>query len=224
MSAPVGGTITWRLRVSDKTSGPATGVYVDVELPAGVTLVLAQTDRGSGCVSTGAGKLRCSLDWLSSGVPSGNVTLVTTVTAAGELVLTATAGYCGGRSDPGRQHARAEGEHAHRAGTGAACCREAEAGVREAARAAGTPLAGKRFTFTLAVKRSDTGAPLTAGRMVCDPSVAGKLIRHAESFKAGKARLTFLVPKTAKGKQLKIKIKIVSGGQSATKVFTYKVR
>ena len=46
---PVGGTITWRLRVlDDKTYGMATGVYVDVELPAGVTLVSAQADRGSG--------------------------------------------------------------------------------------------------------------------------------------------------------------------------------
>ena len=60
--------------------------------------------------------------------------------------------------------------------------------------------------------------------MVCDPTVAGRLIKHTESFKAGKARLTFLVPKTAKGKQLKIKVKIVSGNQSTTKVFTFKIR
>lgn len=86
------------------------------------------------------------------------------------------------------------------------------------------PLAGKRFTFTLPVKRSDTGAPLRVGRMVCDPTVSGKLIRHTESFTAGKARLSFLVPKTAKGRLLKVKIKIGSSGQSATKVVTYKVR
>ena len=86
------------------------------------------------------------------------------------------------------------------------------------------PVAGKKLVFTLAVKRSDTGAPLTEGTMVCDPSVAGKVIKHAESFAGGTARLTFVVPKTAKGKALKVKVKIVSGTQSATKVATYTVR
>ena len=84
------------------------------------------------------------------------------------------------------------------------------------------PLAGKRFTFTLAVKRSDTGAPLTAGRMVCNPTVAGKPVKHGESFKAGKAQLSLVVPKTAKGKQLKIKI--TTAGQKATRTVTYTVR
>jgi hypothetical protein len=86
------------------------------------------------------------------------------------------------------------------------------------------PVAGKKFVFTLAVNRSDTGAPLTRGTMVCDPSVAGKVITHAESFTGGKARLAFVVPKTAHGKQLKVKVKIVTGTQSATKVTTYRVK
>jgi hypothetical protein len=86
------------------------------------------------------------------------------------------------------------------------------------------PVAGKKFVFTLAVKRSDTGAPLTQGTMVCDPSVGGKVIKHAESFTGGKARLAFVVPKTARGKQLKVKVKIVTGTQSATKVATFKVK
>ncbi len=38
------------------------------------------------------------------------------------------------------------------------------------------------------------------------------------------AWLSLLVPKTAKGKPLKIKIKIVSGSQSATRTVTYTVR
>lgn len=86
------------------------------------------------------------------------------------------------------------------------------------------PVAGKKLVVTVDVKRSDNGAPLTEGTMVCDPSVAGKVIRHAESFTAGTARLAFVVPKTAKGKLLKVKIKIVNGAQSATKVMTYTVR
>ena len=86
------------------------------------------------------------------------------------------------------------------------------------------PVAGKKAVFTLTVKRSDTGAPLTTGTMICDPSVAGKVVKHGESFKAGKAKLTFVVPKTAKGKLLKVKVKIVNGTQSSTKVVTYRVK
>lgn len=90
-----------------------------------------------------------------------------------------------------------------------------------------TPLAavaGRPMTVTFAVTRSDTHKPLTSGTMICDPSVAGKVIPHHESFKAGKARLSFVVPKTAKGKQLSVKVTIKTGTQSATRVATFRVR
>ena len=90
-----------------------------------------------------------------------------------------------------------------------------------------TPLAavsGKRMSVTFPVTRSDNGQPLTRGRMICDPSVRGKVVQHTESFKAGKARLSFLVPKTATGKVLKVKVTIESGGQAATKITTFRVR
>ena len=86
------------------------------------------------------------------------------------------------------------------------------------------PVAGKLFTFSLPVTRSDTGARLLTGKMACNPSVAGKTIGHAESFKAGKARLSFVVPKTAKGKLLKVKIAITASGQTAGRTYTYPVR
>jgi hypothetical protein len=86
------------------------------------------------------------------------------------------------------------------------------------------PVAGKRFTIMFSVTRTDTGGLLTSGKMVCDPSIAGKVIAHTESFKAGTAKLSFLVPKTAKGKQLKVKLTIKAGTQSATKVVTYRVK
>ena len=85
------------------------------------------------------------------------------------------------------------------------------------------PVAGKKLVFTLAVNRSDTGAPLTTGTMTCDPLVGGKVLKHTESFTNGKVRLSFVVPKTAKGKLIKIKVKITNGSQSATKAVTYKV-
>jgi hypothetical protein len=59
--------------------------------------------------------------------------------------------------------------------------------------------------------------------MTCDPSVAGVVLKHTESFTNGKARLSFVVPRTAKGKPLKVKVKITTGVTSATKVATNKV-
>jgi hypothetical protein len=84
-------------------------------------------------------------------------------------------------------------------------------------------VAGKKVVFTLAVNRSDTGAPLTTGKMVCDPSYMGIVIKHAESFTGGTAKLVFTVPKAAKGKTVKVKVTIVNGKQSATKVVAYKI-
>jgi hypothetical protein len=66
--------------------------------------------------------------------------------------------------------------------------------------------------------------PLTTGKMSCEPSVNGKAITHAESFKNGTARLSLLVPKTAKGKQLKVKVTIKAGSQSVARISTFLVR
>lgn len=86
------------------------------------------------------------------------------------------------------------------------------------------PVAGERFTVSFKVTRSDTGAPLTRGTMICHPYVSGKALRHAESFKGGIARLAFVVPASAEGKLLKVKVTIKSGAQAATKVSTFKVQ
>jgi hypothetical protein len=87
----------------------------------------------------------------------------------------------------------------------------------------GKAVAGRRFTVSFPVTRSDSGAPLTNGKMVCDPSVNGKLIPHAESFTGGTAKLAFTIPKTAKGEHLKVKVTIKLGSRSATKIATFKV-
>ena len=85
-------------------------------------------------------------------------------------------------------------------------------------------IAGKKMTVTFPVVRSDTGGPMTAGTMTCDPSVGGRVLAHKESFSAGKARLSYVVPKTAKGKLLKVKLTISSGGRAASRVATFRVR
>lgn len=85
------------------------------------------------------------------------------------------------------------------------------------------PQAGKRFTLSFRVTRSDTGGPVTRGTMVCAPSVAARVLQHTESFSGGKARMSFVVPTSAAGKQLKVTLTIKAGGSAATKVASFRV-
>jgi hypothetical protein len=86
------------------------------------------------------------------------------------------------------------------------------------------PVAGTRFTVTFKVTRGVAGAPLMRGTMVCDPSVAGQVIRHSESFKRGFARLSFVVPANAAGRTLKVKVTIKAATGLATRIATFRVQ
>lgn len=86
-----------------------------------------------------------------------------------------------------------------------------------------TAMAGKRLTVVFPVTRSDNGKPMTLGKLVCDPSVLGQVIPHSESFTGGKARVSFVVPKTAQGKVVKVKVTIVAGTQWAARTVGFKV-
>jgi hypothetical protein len=86
------------------------------------------------------------------------------------------------------------------------------------------PMAGKRLVVTLPVTRSDNGAALTTGTMICNPSVKGQLMKHAESFANGIVRLSLVVPKTARG-MLKVKVTITTvDGLATTRVATFRIR
>ena len=84
------------------------------------------------------------------------------------------------------------------------------------------PAAGKRFTVSFRVTRADTGSLLTRGAMTCVPSVGGRVVDHVESFVGGRARVGFLVPPSAAGKLLKVKVTI-RAGHSATRVASFHV-
>jgi hypothetical protein len=114
------------------------------------------------------------------------------------------------------------------------------------------PVAGKRFTirfpvrfvrhttvFVVDLSDPDLGGrteqvvldePVQGGKMVCHPSVAGRVIPHSESFKGGLARLAFTIPKNAKGKLLKVKVTITTtdpddgATMTATKTATFRIR
>ena len=102
-----------------------------------------------------------------------------------------------------------------------------------------TAVAGKRFTVSF--KTGFWSPPgdirmfvgLSSGKiaqMTCDPSVAGKVIAHAESLKKGTARLSFVIPKSAKGKQLKVKVTVKATNvldnkvQTVTRIASFRVK
>lgn len=85
--------------------------------------------------------------------------------------------------------------------------------------------AGKPLTVTFMVRRSDNGKPLTGAAMVCNPTFKGRQLAHTESFVRGKAKVRFVVPKAAKGKVVKLSLKVTtSDGRAAKRVATFKVR
>ena len=59
-----GGQVGYRIAVSSKNAGSATGMHLLVTLPAGAALADSKVTRGSGCVQRGQ-TVDCNLDWLS---------------------------------------------------------------------------------------------------------------------------------------------------------------
>ena len=85
------------------------------------------------------------------------------------------------------------------------------------------PVAGKAFSVTFAVSRSDTGAPLLVGTMRCDPRIAGRALAHRERFAFGKARLWMRIPAAARGLTLQVHLTITSKSASATRAATFRI-
>jgi hypothetical protein len=223
-SSPVGGSHVWRLQVKNTGWATALGVVLDVRLSPNIAYGFSQATRGTGCVPAGAG-LRCSLDFLGPSAYDGStaeVVIGTNVTGAGEVSLTATASST--EEDP----TPADNTLVLTANAQPAVTPVVTAAVRpvlgKPVVQPSKPVAGKRLTFTLPVTRSDTGKPLLTGTMSCAPSVAGKAIKHTESFRSGKARLSFVVPTTAKHKLLKVTITITAAGRAARHTYTYAIR
>jgi hypothetical protein len=87
-----GDNVTYALSVDDLTPNQlAQSLFLNVTLPAGVSLVTTYVDRGSGCTALSATQLSCYLDYLSGQAPHANVLITAKVIAAGTHVLSATA-------------------------------------------------------------------------------------------------------------------------------------
>jgi hypothetical protein len=83
-----------------------------------------------------------------------------------------------------------------------------------------TATAGKVFSVSFPVTNSVTGAKVTSATMIGNPSVKGTVIKHFEQFKNGNATIRLTIPATARGKALKVNLKMVLGDESTTRIAT----
>jgi hypothetical protein len=85
------------------------------------------------------------------------------------------------------------------------------------------PAAGRTFTVTAAVTRSDTGGAITMGVVACAAHVAKARVPARGSFGSGMARCAITIPRTAKGRMLTGSLTVRAAGAAVTKRFRYRV-
>lgn len=86
------------------------------------------------------------------------------------------------------------------------------------------PVAGKRFTVSFPLTRAETSLPLRGGKLTATPSIRGKVVPHTERIADSMAQVALRVPKTAKGRTLRVEIVVRVGTESARKVVGFRVR
>ena len=86
------------------------------------------------------------------------------------------------------------------------------------------PRAGRPFTVSLGVRRSDTGSGIATGRVGCNGLLDSKRIVGRGSVLGGRARCVFLLPKSAAGRRLRGTISVRVDGESVAVSFAYSVR
>jgi hypothetical protein len=84
------------------------------------------------------------------------------------------------------------------------------------------PRAGKPFTITLPVRRSDTSRGITGGTVTCNVIADGARVRATGRVDAGRARCSLAVPKGAR--TIRGSMTVRSGGAAVTARFSFKVR
>lgn len=85
------------------------------------------------------------------------------------------------------------------------------------------PVAGRSFVVQASVRRSDTGATLSAGSVSCTARVGQLKLRATGGFAGGVARCVVSVPRTAKGKTLRGTLTVRAAGASLSRAFSYRV-
>ncbi len=84
------------------------------------------------------------------------------------------------------------------------------------------PRAGKPFTITLPVRRSDTNRGITGGTVTCNVTADGTRVRAAGRVSGGSARCSLVVPNGAG--TVRGSMTVRSGGAAVTARFSFKAR
>jgi hypothetical protein len=84
------------------------------------------------------------------------------------------------------------------------------------------PHAGKRFTVSTPVRRSDTNRPIASGNVSCKVTADGANVRTAGRIRSGRAECTFVVPQGARAVRGSMTVR--SGGTAVRANFSFKVR
>jgi len=73
--------------------------------------------------------------------------------------------------------------------------------------------AGKRLTvsFPISVSQLGKSVPLAGGKVAGTASVGGKAVAHTTSVQGNVVKVSFLVPKTAKGKAVRVTVTVTAG-------------
>jgi len=86
------------------------------------------------------------------------------------------------------------------------------------------PRAGRPFSVRLRSVRSDTGAPVTTGRVACIASVGGKrLPAFAGRFVGRAAVCRYRIPADAGKKRLRGSIAVTSAGLTVARTFSRRI-
>ena len=83
------------------------------------------------------------------------------------------------------------------------------------------PRAGKPFTVSMPVRRSDTNRAITSGAVSCKVTADGKRVPAAGRIRAGRAQCTFVVPQSASAVRGSMTVR--AGGTAVTARFSFKV-
>jgi hypothetical protein len=86
------------------------------------------------------------------------------------------------------------------------------------------PVAGRRFIVGFGMTKNTLGGPLTGVTATSTATIAGKQVPHSSRSRAGEFIVSLVVPESAKGQALAIRVIAKSGNQTTSRVFTYTVR
>ena len=86
------------------------------------------------------------------------------------------------------------------------------------------PRAGRTFTVSLPVTRSDTGRSISSGNVECRVRAAGVAVRATGRVAGGSATCAFVVPRAAKGKIVRGTITVRVDGKVIASDFAFAVR